>query len=249
MQTEEEYLRIIRLWWSKYAVTAIGILLLALASYISWQYWQDNQYQYRASAAGLYEDINQVLLNDLQDMPDEEVLQLRESASSSAKKLIESYPDLLYSTYAALYLAYQHSADKQFKEAIAVLEEAMEGTDVRALDDIIRLRIARLHLALNETQAARAILTTLEGPKTIGLAAEIRGDSFYLEKEYTAAATSYRVALSQIEGGPAATYLNWKLQSLTEDEPVDPPLPDPAPAEIPIPENDLTPVEPPNENP
>jgi len=211
---DEESLRAIRSWWSRYAPAAALVLILGGGGYGGWQYWKEQERQYHLEAAVLYRDISLALDADAEGIPIPDDLQ--ETSLVSARRLIEDYPDLLYATLASLYLASQHVSGTQPQAAIEVLESALQTSELSSVRDIIRLRIARLHLALNDPESTRSILTALETPASAVRAAEIRGDSFYLEQDYTAAATSYRVALAQLpEGSPFRVYLNWKLQGLT----------------------------------
>lgn len=148
--------------YGSYIITAI---LLALAGYFGWTYWQNNHARVDTVAADHYADIQRVnaevsLAAQNPDLGAEAKAALSASRSQMNKDidaLVKSHGDSVYAWQALMIKARGQVDNDDFKGAAATLKQALTiDLGDAGLQAITRLRYANVLLALGDTTAALA---------------------------------------------------------------------------------------------
>lgn len=207
--------------YGSYIITAI---LLALAGYFGWTYWQNNHARVDTVAADQYADIQ--LLNDEitlaaqnPDLPAEAQTALsdnREQLTSSIDSLVATHGDSVYAWQALMIKARNQADSDDFKGALNSLEQAA-AIDLgdAGLNAITRLRYARVLLASGDIEAAMAEANN-DMPRSFEASQqELMGDIYMAQNNKDTALQAYNNAWSLLrERQEPRAVLALKLESL-----------------------------------
>ncbi|MGO2672335.1 YfgM family protein [Psychrobacter celer] len=148
--------------YGSYIVTAI---LLALAAYFGWTYWQNNHARVDTVAADHYADIQRLNEEislaaqnpDLEAEAQEALAQSRTQLDKDIDALVAAHGDSVYA-WQALMIKARHQVDSDdFTAAANTLKQALAiDLDDAGLSAITRLRYANTLLAAGDTEGALA---------------------------------------------------------------------------------------------
>ena len=146
--------------YGSYIVTAI---LLALAAYFGWAYWQNNHARVDTVAADQYADIQQLNEEvklasqnpDLEAEAQEALTQSRSQLDKDIDTLVGTHGESVYAWQALMIKARQQVDNDDFAAAIETFKKAL-AIDLgdAGLEAITRLRYAKTLLAAGDTDAA-----------------------------------------------------------------------------------------------
>jgi len=146
--------------YGSYIVTAI---LLALAAYFGWTYWQNNHARVDTVAADQYADIQQLNEEvklasqnpDLETEAQEALTQSRSQLDKDIDTLVNTHGESVYAWQALMIKARQQVDNDDFAAATETFKKAL-AIDLgdAGLEAITRLRYAKTLLAAGDTDAA-----------------------------------------------------------------------------------------------
>ena len=184
---EQEQLDTLKAWWKQHGdkvVTAFTVVLLSIAGYQGWKYYQHQQ---AAQASALFE----VLVNT----DNKEVKQIR----SISSQIMEKYSGSPYAARAALLAAHSNYEANDAKSALAQTQWAVEHADDSAVKSIALLQLAGLQLEAKQFSEALKTLEEKHDPAYDGLIADMRGDILIAQQKPQEAKKAYAEAVSKLE--------------------------------------------------
>jgi len=208
----------------QYGGNIVTIILLALAGYFGWTYWQNNHARVDTVAADQYADIQ--LLNeqvslaaqnpDLEDDALAALSESREQLSADIDSLVSAHGDSVYAWQALMMKARMQVDNDDFTGAAASLKQALAiDLDDAGLKAITRLRYAQVLLANDELEAA---LSEAKSDVPISFEAsqqELLGDIYQAQNDKEAAINAYNNAWNLIsERNEERAVLALKMESL-----------------------------------
>ncbi|WP_298739637.1 tetratricopeptide repeat protein [uncultured Psychrobacter sp.] len=208
----------------QYGGNIVTIILLALAGYFGWTYWQNNHARVDTVAADQYADIQ--LLNeqvslaaqnpDLEDDALAALSESREQLSDDIDSLVSAHGDSVYAWQALMMKARMQVDNDDFTGAAASLKQALAiDLDDAGLKAITRLRYAQVLLANDELEAA---LSEAKSDVPISFEAsqqELLGDIYQAQNDKEAAINAYNNAWNLIsERNEERAVLALKMESL-----------------------------------
>ncbi|WP_298970492.1 tetratricopeptide repeat protein [uncultured Psychrobacter sp.] len=208
----------------QYGGNIVTIILLALAGYFGWTYWQNNHARVDTVAADQYADIQ--LLNeqvslaaqnpDLEDDALAALNESREQLSDDIDSLVSAHGDSVYAWQALMMKARMQVDNDDFTGAAASLKQALAiDLDDAGLKAITRLRYAQVLLANDELEAA---LSEAKSDVPISFEAsqqELLGDIYQAQNDKEAAINAYNNAWNLIsERNEERAVLALKMESL-----------------------------------
>lgn len=187
----------------QYGGNIITVILLALAGYFGWTYWQNNHARVDTVAADQYADIQR--LNDEVDLaaqnPDLEAEALtalaasRKQLNSNIDTLVSAHGESVYAWQALMIKARQQVDSDDFTGASATLKQALAiNLEDAGLSAITRLRYAETLLAAGDADAA---LTEAKSDMPVsfeGSQQELLGDIYLIKDDKENAIKSYNNA-------------------------------------------------------
>lgn len=185
--TDEEQLDRLKAWWEQNGLVLLFGVVLAVAGVIGWNWYGDHRSESIARSSDLYVDYL--------------------AAEGTERETIEAalaseFPDSAYRVLVLIRRAEETMAGADAEAAEALLRQALDVGGNNELTDVVRLRLARVQIELDRSEAA---LGTLSEVRSIGLRSqvqELKGDIHMMRGERAQAHEAYAAALE--EAGPGA---------------------------------------------
>lgn len=183
--TEQEQVELIKQWVKQYLPVIIAGLVIAGVGMFAWRSWQEKQAAIRIQASTNYD----VMIN-------ERAAGDTAKTVATATTLYRNYTKTPYSQMAALMLAREAAAKKEFPVAEKYLRWVMENSKSTGVREIARIRLARILISDGKPQAAIDLLNTLDDKTFTGLSDEVKGDAYLILNKPNDAYSAYGNALS-----------------------------------------------------
>lgn len=190
--TEQEQIELLKNWIKQYSLVIIAGVLLAIVSITAWRYWQQRQEKILTYASVVYDE-----------MLTKRAQQNLTTTNAQASKLLKNYEQTTYAHLAALMLARNAILANQFNEAEKQFNWVLKQSNVAAIRQIARLRLARLYLSMKQPEKALETLQKIEESSFDGLRYEINGDAYLALNNVKKAKESYAQAIAHLPNAEA----------------------------------------------
>lgn len=215
--TEEEQIETLKRWWAENGKGIVTGVVLALAGYFGYQWWQTSERDKAEAASNLYQSfVEAVSANEGQ--PDNKQLT---TAKSVARQLKDEFGGRIYASQAALRLAAIATADNDLEAATKQLQWVLDNASEPSMELLAKRRLAAVKAARGEPDEALALLEGDIPPAFAALYAETRGDILLQKGDEAAAHSAYQQALAQLlpeQQANSARLLRMKAESLAAAE-------------------------------
>ncbi|MFY7697882.1 MAG: YfgM family protein [Legionella sp.] len=201
--TEKEQLDIIKKWWQRHSntVTLIASIILLLVAGLKYWYW--HQQKSTQQASNTYEQMMVAFSN-----------KDNKSTRAYANQLLKEHNNSIYADAARLTLAKLFIEHAKFSDAQTQLRYVAEHSSTSAIQQIAKLRIARLLIAEKSYEKALEQLDVVN-PAYDSLINEIKGDIYAATGLYQQAIASYRTAIEQAQSkGITNIFLEMKTSDM-----------------------------------
>lgn len=210
IRTEEDYAEAIRNVWRTHGLRLVLLLMFGGAGWAGWFFWQSQITAEQEAVADLYYEIHEVLTRESEYKSNNEPNK-PEPAVETANTIKENHANSVYAVFSALYLARVYVDQSDLAAAVTEVEWALSKAKEPFLRDLARIRLAQLHIAMENEQAALDLLETLEEEALQVRATELKGDALLQMGETDAATTAYLMANAEPPGKGQTFYLDWKI--------------------------------------
>ncbi|MET0012018.1 MAG: tetratricopeptide repeat protein [Sedimenticola sp.] len=200
--SEEEQVEALKKWWKQNGFSVAAGIVLGLGGVFGWQYWNKHQDQVSADASYHFEQLNASVAAGL-----------KEPALQQAKALMQHYQDSSYAVFAALDAAKVKVEQGDTAGARVQLQWALDNTSDPSLQQVARLRLARVMLSEGAADEAASVLAQAPVDGYQGEVAELRGDIALAKGDENAARAAYQQALDNKVGSSALVRM--KLDDLS----------------------------------
>lgn len=201
-ETEEQQVEALKDWWKQNGMAVVGGAVLGISALVGWRGWNWYQEKQATEASDIF-----VVVQEAANKNDTTALQ------EKANILRDKYPSTPYAPLAVL-----HQAKNQIKQGKnAAAEESLrwvlKNSKQDTVQNVARLRLARLLLADNKIDEAQAMVKSGMSDAYASLTNEIRGDIFVAKGEIEQAKDAYDQAIQAASGG-GVEYLQLKRNDL-----------------------------------
>lgn len=200
---EQEQIEGLKAFWKRYGnffVTAITVVLLAIAGYRGWNAYQDVQ---ASEAAAAYEQVRQAA-----GKPD--LAKLREASGV----LFDRFAGTAYASMAALVSARAHADGGDAKSARSALQWAIDHGD-EATRHVARVRLAGMLIDEKAFDDAAKLLAVEPPPRFAAMYADRRGDLLLAQDKPDDARAAWKLALERLEpNAPLRRLVQLKLDGV-----------------------------------
>lgn len=197
-KTDEEKAEDLKRWWKDNGTSVIAGVALAIAGLFGWEYWQSNKVQTAEAASALYTQA---------DNEADKTVALQQFA-----QLQNDYSSTPYASMAALQTAKLQAEAGKNQEAATALQWVVDNSSEVEYQEIARLRLARVYIAMEKYDEALALTQQEYGDGFESLLAELRGDIFAAQRKLDDARKAYERAI--LTDGGANEMLQMKLDNL-----------------------------------
>jgi predicted negative regulator of RcsB-dependent stress response len=200
---EQEQLAELKAFWTKYGNLLTWVLIIALAGYAGYNFWNQHQRTQAADASGLYEEMRVALgAND------------NAKVQRIAADVESKFGGTAYAQMAALGAARGAFDANDLKAAKAQLQWVIEhGSD--EYKSIAKLRLAGVLLDEKAYDDALKMLGTDFAPQFAGSVADRKGDVLVAQNKMVEARAAYTAALAAMDPkSPGRKLVEVKLESI-----------------------------------
>ncbi|MBB6523143.1 tetratricopeptide repeat protein [Pseudoteredinibacter isoporae] len=190
--TEEEQLEAIKRWWDNNGKSLLTAILLGIAAYSGFQFWQNKQQAQAEAGSVVYEELLQAV--GAQSPTEEQ----QNTAKYLAKQLVDEHSGSFYGISGDLFLAKLAVKGNDLESAAKHLNSALAQGPSEALRPIVYQRLAKVQAATGDHAAALATLDKGQTQAVVGSFAETRGDIYLAQGDNDRARASYQLALDSL---------------------------------------------------
>jgi predicted negative regulator of RcsB-dependent stress response len=191
--TEQEQIALLKKWLKTYAPCVIAGVIVALAVNFGLQHWHTKKLQMTEAASVAYVNMVGATMDHLDS-----------EASLIANSITQKYSNTPYAQFASLLLAKQAAENGAYDEASKRLTWVMDKTEVPAIKQVARIRLAKVEIAAQQPEAALTLLKTIDDPAYLGMIEEARGDAYLALKQTANAKAAYLSAEHKLPASNAA---------------------------------------------
>lgn len=192
-ESDEEALEAVKRWWKENGGFIVAGLVIGLALIGGWRFWQASLETQAQEASVLHQEF-------LSAASEEALPRARELTD----KLQEDYDGTPYAAQASLRLAGLLVGGDQPEDAVAPLRWVIDNAPNPELGKLARVRLARVHVALSQPEAALEVLEGQDPGRFAALYEEARGDAMLAADRPADARQAYGRALELASGEFAA---------------------------------------------
>ncbi len=183
-RSDEETVEIIARWWKENGVFLLGTIVLVVAGVLGWNWWQAQSVARAEGAASIYAAWEQASGEERQALAD---------------RLRDEYPRSAYRGLIAFDVARRAMDADDHETARLALEQVLELNVPRPMQDLARVRLARVLLDEDDAEAALARLDAVSGRSELTFVEELRGDALLALGRREEALRAYDQALASAE--------------------------------------------------
>ena len=209
--TEEEQLDAIKKWWHRYGTVitiTLSIILLCISGYRYWTWHLDKK---NTDASITYERLMSAFSN-----------QDNKAIRAYAYELISTHKKTVYADAARLTLAKIYVNAGEFEKAKKELTYLANNSSVSALQQVARIRMARLLAGEKSYQQALAELSQVKASNYMPLVDELRGDIYSATGNNKQAMLAYEKAMQENRqhgiGNPYLEMKTGEIAALTQSK-------------------------------
>jgi predicted negative regulator of RcsB-dependent stress response len=188
--TEQEQIEQLKAWIKQYGLTVLAGIVIAFLLVSGWHSWQRYQNNILLHASGIYDE--------MLDARSQNNAKSLANTAIQAERLLAHYPKTPYAQFAALMLARDAVAKQNFPAALKQLNWVIDHSSNHSLQQIARIRIARIDIIQKQPAAAIEALNVVNDQSFAGLIAEVKGDAYLRMQEPAKAKDAYQLALQEL---------------------------------------------------
>jgi len=201
-ETEEEQVEALKEWWKQNGLAVIGGAVLGVSALLGWRGWNVHQDNKATEASEIFSVVQEAAGKN-----DASALQEQSTA------LRDNYASTPYASLAVLHQAKSQTEQGDNAAAEESLRWVLNNSKQDTVQNVARIRLARLLLAQNKIDEAQAMINTGMSDAYKSLVNEIRGDIFVAKGEVDKAKQAYDEAMLSASGG-GVEYLQLKRSDL-----------------------------------
>jgi predicted negative regulator of RcsB-dependent stress response len=201
---EQEQLEQLKDWWKRYGIATIVTIVIAVCSGLGWRAWDQAQEKSLEQASQTYEAL---LASVVSEQP--------ENIDQRANDLIDKHPKTDYAKLAALFLAKQALIKGDLSKAQEQLRWVIDTAKTPSMQQVARIRLARLLLAEKKPEEALSLLEKVDDKFYLPLINVVKGDIYTVTNKLAEARLAYQQALKDLpKTDQLRTTIQMKLDNL-----------------------------------
>ena len=201
-ETEEQQVEALKDWWKQNGMAVVGGAVLGISALVGWRGWNWYQEKQATEASDIF-----AVVQEAANKNDTTTLQKQTNI------LRDNYASTPYAPLAVLHQAKNQIEQGENAAAEESLRWVLKNSKQDTVQNVARLRLARLLLADKKVDEAQAMVNSGMSDAYASLTNEIRGDIFVAKGEIEQAKEAYDQAM-QAASGAGVEYLQLKRNDL-----------------------------------
>lgn len=207
--TDDEKADAIKNWFKVNGMSIVVGVSLSVTGLLGYRYWQDHTLTQAQTASSIYTQIQQEALQ-VNDKPTAKTI---DNSSNSIQQLKTDYAETPYASMAALLAAKRYALKGDNPAAIKELQWVHDHASEKLIQDLAKLRLARVYIANKQLDKASSLLAGDFSSAYASLLSELEGDIHLAKEQPQKAREAYDKALLSAQG-MATDYLKMKRDDL-----------------------------------
>ena len=203
--SQEEQQEILLSFWQKYRYLLIAILFVTVSAIIGRDYLQTSSFEEDLNSATQYQ----------------EYIEAETDQKALGEKILQSYPESIYSDFVRLNEAKRNYNDGDFNAAIDLLIYILDSKSMSPdeFDPIIAAAQTRLAKIYIEQQNFNEVISIFESKSAMTSSMhELKGDAHNGLGQFSLARESFMLALQNSTNQTARALINMKISDLESEE-------------------------------
>lgn len=203
--SQEEQQEILLSFWQKYRYLLIASLLVIVSAIIGRDYLQTSSFEEDLNSATQYQ----------------EYIEAETDQKALGEKILQSYPESIYSDFVRLNEAKRNYNDGDFNAAIDLLiyilnSKSMSPDEFDPIIAVAQTRLAKIYI---EQQNFNEVISIFESTSEMTSSMhELKGDAHNGLRQFSLARESFMLALQNSTNQTARALINMKISDLESEE-------------------------------
>ncbi len=207
VESDEEQLEVLKNWWKENGQSIVIAIVLGFIGIFGFQAWNEKVKNTAENASEIYQQILDLNARETKEK-DEAIFKL-------GTKLKDDYGNSIYAVLASLVISKKHIESNDFELGIDQLRWALNQDHGEAMEDLIRVRLARVLASSNKPDEAFLILEKHEPQSAhLSIFEETKGDIFFQVGNLVSARESYQKAIANKRDDQSLALLELKLADI-----------------------------------
>ena len=207
VESDEEQLEVLKNWWKDNAQSIVIAIALAFFGFFGFQSWETKIKSSGENASAIYQQLVDLNLQET-EKKDDAVFEL-------GKKLKDDYEDSIYAVLGSLIIAKKYIEANDLESGIDQMRWALDQDHGDSIEDLVRVRLARILLASNKSEEAFSVIGNYEPQAAyISTFEETKGDLFLQMEDLTSAREAYQKAITNKRDDQSLALLELKLADI-----------------------------------
>ena len=202
--TDEEVTERLKRWWSENGTGLTVGIVLAIGAVVGWRWFDGWRLERAEAASDTYAEYT-------------DARAAGEDGTALAARIAEEFPDSAYRVFTLLHQARDAVEGEEWDSATTLLRQAVDIASGSVLQDVARVRLARVLHQLERPDEALAVLREVDGQGFAATAAELTGDIALRRGALEAARAAYQAALDETGSDQGGVLLRLKLASVPRE--------------------------------
>lgn len=185
-KSEDEQVEAIKQWWEENGKSIITGVVLGLGAIFGWRAWQDYTREQAESASEIYQNLFDMTAEE--SNPDE--------IRTISNKIIEDYDTTAYAVFTKFLLARHAVETNDYDAAANHLRWALENNRNSSIGHVIRLRLVRVLINLEQLDEAGSLLSIDDRGEFAAAYDELQGDIMAMKGDVEDARKMYQQAMT-----------------------------------------------------
>ncbi len=201
--SDEEQLDRLKNWWHENGTSIVVTVVIVVGGFAGWRWYDAAQVTEMQAASEIYESF---------------LTATGDARTAMADRLDAEYGDTSYATFAHLYRAKDAADSGDLEGAIDILRGIAAGAVHPLIEDIARVRLARLLQEQGDPEAALGALAEVTSQGFRALVLELKGDIHLLQGDRALAHEAYLSAAAEVREGDRRPILDYKVDDTAPEE-------------------------------
>ena len=207
VESDEEQLEVLKNWWKENGQSIVIAIALGFLGIFGFQAWNEKVKNTAENASAIYQQILDLNVQEIKEK-DEAIFDL-------GRKLKDDYGNSIYAVLASLVISKKYIESNDFESGIDQLRWALDQDHSDSLEDLIRVRLARLLASSNRSDEAFSILENHEPQAAhLSIFEETKGDLFFQVGNLASAREAYQKAIANKRDDQSLALLELKLADI-----------------------------------